>query len=409
MKRVDSIDVLRTLAVIFMVLCHFPVNLSPVTGEYPWIYFFSNHIIGDFAASMFLVLVGVSQVLSMSKTGYVPIDAQFWKDRTLKRGALVFVVGLLFSLTMRGPEAIFEWDILTLIGVSLIVIRLLGRLPAFGFLLVGLVFIAPTPLLREYSQYLQHWGNGMEAVPGFGNVLPGLLYDPSGEYLPTWSIREIIEGLFIEGYFPIFPWMFFPLAGVFIGKASFAASKDKAPDTRLHIVLMMVGGFILAIIGTVMSFAARTKPSLSVINEYISPFSFYPVTISMMLLQMGVVLFLFGLLRARYDFGTRESGWLTYCRRVSRYSLTVYVLHHVVMLWPMWLIGWVAAGPWDQYYAQAMSEPLALALSILLMVLFGPLLGAWDKVNGKFSLEWGLTKAIGTAPAQQAAAKSIQP
>ncbi|PKN95885.1 MAG: hypothetical protein CVU43_23565 [Chloroflexi bacterium HGW-Chloroflexi-5] len=400
MKRIDSIDVLRALAIIFMVLCHFPVNLSPVDGQYPWVYFFSNHIIGDFAAAIFLVLVGVSQVLSSSKTGYVPISAQFWKDRAIRRGVLIFVIGLIFSMLMRGWEAIFEWDILTLIGASLIVIRLLGRLPAFGFLLVGLIFISPSPFLREYSQYLQHWGNSMTTVPGINEILPGILYDPSGEYAPTWSIQEIVEGFFVEGYFPIFPWLFFPLFGVFLGKASFMQSQEKSPDTRLHIVFMIAGGFALSIIGTVISFAARTKPPLSVVNEYISPFSFYPSTLSMQLLQLGMVLILFGILRACYDRGARESVWLTYCRRLSRYSLTVYVLHHAVMLWPMWLIGGIAEGPWDQFYAQAINEPLALSLSILVMILLGPALGVWDRVQGKFSLEWWLTKLAGAGSAR---------
>jgi uncharacterized membrane protein len=395
MKRVDSIDVLRALAIIFMVLCHFPVNLSPVEGQYPWVYFFSNHIIGDFAAAIFLVLVGVSQVLSTSKTGYIPIGAQFWNDRAIRRGIFIFFIGLIFSMSMRGWEAIFEWDILTLIGASLIVIRLLGRLPAFGILLVGLIFISPSPFLREYSQYLQHWGNGVTTVPGINEVLPGILYDPSGEYAPTWSIQEIVEGFFIEGYFPIFPWLFFPLFGVFLGKTSFAQSQGKPSDTRLHIVFMIAGGFILSVVGTVISFTARTKPALSVVNEYISPFSFYPSTLSMQLLQLGMVLMLFGFLRVWYDRGGRESWWLTYCRRLSRYSLTVYVLHHALMLWPMWLAGGIAEGPWDQFYGQPMNEPLALLLSIIVMVLLGPALGAWDRVQGKFSLEWCLNKVAG--------------
>ncbi len=397
MKRIDSIDVLRALAIIFMVLCHFPVNLSPATGEYPWVYFFSNHIIGDFAASMFLVLVGVSQVLSSGKTGHVPIGLQFWKDRAIKRGAFIFVVGLIFSMSVRGWEAVFEWDILTLIGASLIAIRLLGRLPAFGFLIVGLIFVLPSPLLREYSQYLQHWGNTMEAVPGISSVAPGLLYDPAADYLPTWSLQEIVEGFFFEGYFPIFPWLFFPLFGVFLGKASFVQSAEESPNTNRHIVFMISGGAVLSATAILIGLWARTKPPLSVVNEYISPFSFYPVTISMMLLQLGVVLLLFGVLRALCDYRPRDNWWLVYCRRLSRYSLTLYVLHHIVMLWPLWLIGGIAEGPWNQYYAKAMSEPLALILSILLMAICGPLLAAWDKVKGKYSLEWNLAKIVGTS------------
>lgn len=319
----------------------------------------------------------------------------FWNDRAIRRGIFIFFVGLIFSMSMRGWEAIFEWDILTLIGISLIVIRLLGRMPTFGILLVGLIFISPSPFLREYSQYMQHWGSSMTTVPGIHEVLPGILYDPIGEYVPTWSIQEIVEGFFIEGYFPIFPWLFFPLFGVFLGKTSFVQSQGKTPDARPHIIFMIAGGFILSVVGTVISFAARTKPPLSVVNEYISPFSFYPSTLSMQLLQLGMVLILFGLLRALYDRVNRESWWLTYCRRLSRYSLTVYVLHHALMLWPMWLVGGIAEGPWDQFYTRAINEPLALLLSILVMVLLGPALGVWDRVQGKFSLEWCLNKVAG--------------
>ena len=70
MQRVDSVDVLRALALIGMVICHYPIFLSSGAGSDAMLYFFSNHLLGgDCGASWFVFLVGLSQVLSIKKRG----------------------------------------------------------------------------------------------------------------------------------------------------------------------------------------------------------------------------------------------------------------------------------------------------------------------------------------------------
>ena len=68
MRRLDSIDIARAIAIFLMVMCHFTIYITRPEGVFPNIYFFGDHILGDFPAAMFLFLVGVSLCLSINKS-----------------------------------------------------------------------------------------------------------------------------------------------------------------------------------------------------------------------------------------------------------------------------------------------------------------------------------------------------
>ena len=118
MKRLDSVDVMRALALIGMVICHYPIFLSRGDGADAMLYFLTNHLLGgDFAASWFVFLVGVSQVLSAQKQrAGQPANASL----AIIRGAVIFAIGLLFLLIVQGSEELWDWDILTFIGAMTI-------------------------------------------------------------------------------------------------------------------------------------------------------------------------------------------------------------------------------------------------------------------------------------------------
>jgi hypothetical protein len=52
LQRNDSVDVLRALALIGMVICHYPIFLSSGEGKDAMLYFFSNHLMGGGIASV---------------------------------------------------------------------------------------------------------------------------------------------------------------------------------------------------------------------------------------------------------------------------------------------------------------------------------------------------------------------
>ena len=58
MQRVDSVDVLRGLALIGMVLCHYPIFLSNGAGADGMAYFLANHLLGFGLLGALLILKG---------------------------------------------------------------------------------------------------------------------------------------------------------------------------------------------------------------------------------------------------------------------------------------------------------------------------------------------------------------
>ncbi|MFA5161217.1 MAG: heparan-alpha-glucosaminide N-acetyltransferase domain-containing protein [Elusimicrobiales bacterium] len=385
MKRLDSVDMMRALAIIFMVLCHFPIFLSSPASGWPGLYFFANHAVGDFAAPFFLFLVGMSQVVSSAGQSSGP--RTLWRDKAIVRGFSVFILGFGFSFVMQGPGAVFEWDILTLIGFSLIVMRLLTALPDRGFVLLAALAFAAAPPLRGMSGYLGQWGGEMSGASGLPSAISGWIADPANEYAPVFASGAIIKGFFVNGYFPVFPWIGFVFAGAAAGRR-ISGHDIKGQSRRL-----MALGVSLSAAACAVAAAAPKIAGADISAGYMTVFSFYPDTPAMAALQLGAALFCFGLLRRLYDGAGRVSSvWANYCRRISRYSLSVYIIHHALMFFPLNAAGWYYG---TDYHAGAMTTLSAFLLSVVLLLLLGFALPLWDRRDARYSFEWLLAAISG--------------
>ncbi len=118
-KRVVSIDVLRGFALMGMVMCHFMIYYGTPVATGNWFYFFVNHVLGDMGAAWFLMLMGMSQVLSADKR---QLSQAVLMKKALIRGTYIFLAGILMLALAWGPKEIWQWDILTLMGVATVVL-----------------------------------------------------------------------------------------------------------------------------------------------------------------------------------------------------------------------------------------------------------------------------------------------
>jgi hypothetical protein len=63
-----------------------------------------------------------------------------------------------------------------------------------------------------------------------------------------------------------------------------------------------------------------------------------------------------------------------WCRIISKHSLSLYLLHHIVHLWPLWLYGLMTTGEptahWQNFLPVIISASLALFFCILVVPLF---------------------------------------
>jgi uncharacterized membrane protein len=217
MQRVDSVDVLRALALIGMVICHYPIFLSSGEGRDAMLYFFSNHLLGgDFGASWFVFLVGLSQVISAKKR-----DTEQDKKNTSRvviRGLAIFVIGLLFLLIIQGYEELWDWDILTFIGAMTIILLLCRKAPSWGLLLACSIVLFMTPWLRSFIDLAPYYGGKFESVRWISDIIPNFIFDPAKDYEGGKTVLDNVLGFFLIGQFPLLPWIIFPLIGFVVGR-----------------------------------------------------------------------------------------------------------------------------------------------------------------------------------------------
>lgn len=223
-RRFISIDMMRALAIAGMVLCHFVITWSAPEIDQP-LFFFGNHVLGDWPAAFFTFLVGVSLAISIARREDKGEDKKENRLRGIKRGLFVFAVGLLLALCISGPESIFSWDVLTLIGTALILLQLIRDVrPAWiASGCVGIVLI--TPYLQQAAGYLNYWGGAIQQDMVTGSLVPNILFDTVAYYSQGFGM-DAVNGFLFTGYFPVFPWIIFPLIGFLTGKILFT---DRLP------------------------------------------------------------------------------------------------------------------------------------------------------------------------------------
>jgi len=110
---------------------------------------------------------------------------------------------------------------------------------------------------------------------------------------------------------------------------------------------------------------------------------------------MGVVLILFISIWRIYDAypdSAKAPGFfLIYSRQISKYSLTIYITHFALFFIPLRIVKSITG---TYYMKNLISTPAALALAVVVLMLYYPLLKQWDKAGGKYSFEWLLAKLL---------------
>ena len=341
MRRLYSIDIMRAAAIILMVQVHFVGNLSPREPSSKILYDLSIFF-GGFAAPTFTFLVGMSLWLWLNKQQTNDTDQSAARRFIIKRGLLIVLFGSIFAVIMWTPVEIFNWDILPMIGISTIILYAVRKVPTKYLIALSVLISLIAPPLRQLTNYSHHWAYG--------------------EYVYDFTLLDILLGVTLQGYFPLLPWLVFPIIGFCLGRAITPTGHSSTNLDRSIPIL----GIILVIIAAVGALSHQFSPIGS--GWYLSPISFYPASTTYVLGVLGSILMAFWFLHRRYDTG--EAPTSQFIHLYSKFSLTTYVLHHAVHLWPIYLLAaWNDKDIW-YYYQDAISTPLALGLTIVFIAVF---------------------------------------
>jgi uncharacterized membrane protein len=364
-KRILSIDVMRVIALLLMIQTHFVEFLSP--GNEPWAWLYDQLVWGIWGvapAPLFLFASGLSFWLWLKQQRADGKAEREIVAAGIRRGLGIFIIGLIFVVTIWLPESLFAWDILTLIGAATLLLCALRKLPPTVLVVLAVVVVLISPPLRAWTGYADHW--------------------EEGEYLYEFTLSDVVWGFLSHAYFGLFPWLAFHLVGYAVGTYYFA----EATDDRLR-------GWSLPIIGAaLMAMAFVGKLLGDAIPGYTGDMTFYPAATTYMLATLGMCLVLLWGLYRLVDARDPAPGGpvMDVVRRYNRFALTTYFFHHAVHLWPIYILGLVQEGDVWWYYGDAVSTPVALLLSLVFIAAFYPVLSAWDQQGGTYSLEWFLRR-----------------
>lgn len=385
--RILSIDIFRGFCLILMVLVHFVVYWGDSDAVNTWPYFVLNHVIADWGAAGFLMMMGMSQVFSAQHhEGENNIPAF---KRALIRGGFIFTVGICMLALAWGPAHIWQWDILTLMGFATVMLFFCRGLPSWPILLFVAALAVCTPLLRSGIDFNAVWGGGFVDVPVISRYLPGMMLDPARDYEGVWRTKEIVQGFLFTGEFPVMPWFIFPPLGFVLGRRIVGGKMQN--DLPF---LAIIGG-LLALLGLGWAYASMGRNPSAIITGYIAPLSFYPDSFTMICYQTGIALLIFSGLFYIYDVRKQDKNKAGFFARIfnlaSRSSLTFYFLHYLLIGWPLALI-YVLTG---RYYKDDLLGAYgALSAGIVAVILLVTLFKLWGSSKNKYSLEWLLDRLI---------------
>ena len=346
--RLASIDLLRTLAIVLMTLVHFVENLAgsfdiesgPFIGanRYWW-------MPTGFAAPLFTFLSGVSYRLWADAQAARGRDSEELSKITVRRGLFLILFGLAFNVLVWMPEDIFNWDILTLIGTAMLTLDVARRAPPAVTIVACGLLVGLAPVLRAAADYRAFW--------------------EAGYFDYDFTLADVVTGYLATGYFPVFPWLALPLAGFAAAPWIYGPAGDRRPRAPL-----VIGGLLLGAAAVVMA-ARPLVPARLVTHDRL--WAMFPPTTAYVLGTIGGGIALATILHRAIDGRSGSPGWLERTAgAMSRHSLTLYVLHHVAHVWPLWISGFVMAGDPDALWQVA--TPVSTAIHWALACLC---LAAW--------------------------------
>ncbi len=333
--RYVSIDILRAIAIVLMVLVHFLENLAG-----------SDWAPAGLGAPLFTFLVGVSYRLWLDSQERRNISDSDISKISMRRGLFLFGLGFVFNVLVWLPEDTYNWDVLTFIGTSLLIMNIFRNVPLPIGVLIAVVAIGLAPILRQVVDYSAYWTNG---------------YFECDTTLP-----DLLIGFFVTGYFPLLPWIAYPLAGFVTASLVFAEPRDSQATLRALFAgatLMMVSLFTLFI---------RPYASGAFATHVATGWTMFPPSVSYVFGTLGAAMASFALLHRWLDGNTqlvKNNFFYEFTRIFSKYSLSIYLLHHVVHLWPMWIYGAVTGQEEPtHYWRNAMPQSLSVLFAILFLI-----------------------------------------
>lgn len=317
-SRLGYIDWLRGLACLLMFQTHcydaWLGGQARNSKVYTW-----SQLGGTFPAPLFLFLAGISLAIVIEKLRQKNFSAHQIAKRTIRRGAEIFALGLLFriqeyaiSLGWAPWSDLFRVDILNTIGVSLMLLGVMCWIVS--------AFPGKSSPMRPTS------GNSSRLITtallttiAISLLTPQLWTTWRPHFLP-WELESYINGVHNlgqpqSGLFPIFPWAAFAFAGLALG---FLLMSPHAKKWGAYAFLAIgIGGIVFILF----------SKSLDALRLNIYPvYDYWRTSPSFFIIRIGMLMLLTTAAYLWCRWGPGEWGFSPMIQ-LGRTSLLVYWVH----------------------------------------------------------------------------------
>jgi uncharacterized membrane protein len=274
---------------------------------------------GTFPAPLFLFLAGISFAIITDKLRQKGLSANAIAKKTIRRGAEVFALGLLFrlqefviALGWAPWSDLFRVDILNTIGASMMFMGVMCWV-------VNFLGERRGGVARDSSSRLAMIAAALFASAAISLTTPLLWSTWQPHFLP-WELETYINGVHNlgqpqAGLFPLFPWAGFAFAGLAFG---FALSSDFAQ--KLGWRLFAIGGLT----GVVFYYVAKFCDARS--WQIYPVFDFWHTSPEFVLMRVGFLLLLVLAAYAWCRWGLGQKGFSPLIQ-LGNTSLLVYWVH----------------------------------------------------------------------------------
>ena len=277
------IDFIRSIAIIIMIIA----NSAAVIGNKEYSYFF--RIICSLAAPLFVLLSGIS----FSVSSKYPSSS----DTKTKSAFYLLITASCIDLFIWQIPPFNTFDVLYIIAFGIFLNIFLKN----KTLLYVLSFIVFSIGIAVYLQVVLPYRFHMQEI-SLNNIL---------QVNKTDYIISSIRNMFVDGWFPIFPWICLPLIGTLIVKYQHFFQSYKLYTYVFSLITFFVSIYGLSTSSTIVPLR----------NGYVE--LFYPASfLIFMLVCSGALLFFTS------TFSYRISNPLiSFFSMIGKYSLFIYILH----------------------------------------------------------------------------------
>ena len=314
-KRIASIDVMRGLVILLMMVDHvrerffYHLNVSdPMDLEMTSPALFFTRMTAHLCAPTFVFLTGMAAWLYANPANKPPRSASSF---LLKRGLFLVLIEItLVNFSWFGNFDTIWLQVIWAIGLSMIALSLMVKLP---FLVIGLV--------------------GLVIVAGH-NLLSPITFNPGETGYTLWAILHdrgiIYDGAIrIKASYPVLPWIGVILLGYCAGPL-YARTMDMLARRKrliglglsLLAILLLLRGF--NIYGEVLPWQAQST-ALVTLMDFIN-FTKYPPSLDFLLLTIGIALLMLAW------FETLSNKFMDALEVFGSAPMFIYILHLYVLL-----------------------------------------------------------------------------